>query len=145
MRAFLKLISLILCIAMIGSVLAACHGRGVIKEGELGNEGNNIFGDSGYNNGTGNLADNGVDFDTTVKFDETSDVEITFWAKNDNNATQVEIYKKAIADFEAIYPNIKVRSMTSYSSMKLHSLLNFSMKRLRRVCVVQTTSRSVCI
>ena len=137
MRAFLKLISLILCIAMIGSVLAACHGRGVIKDGELGNEGNNIFGDSGYNNGTGNLADNGVDFDTTVKFDETSDVEITFWAKNDNNATQVEIYKKAIADFEAIYPNIKVnfKPYSDYGLIYQDVITNIQTNTTPNVCI----------
>ena len=34
-------------------------------------------------------------------FDESRDYEITFWAKNDTNATQVSIYKQAIADFES--------------------------------------------
>ena len=41
-------------------------------------------------------------------FDTSRNYEITFWAKNDTNATQVEIYNKAIADFQAIYPNITV-------------------------------------
>ena len=38
-------------------------------------------------------------------FDETREYEITFWAKND---TQTMIYEKTIADFEKLYPNIKV-------------------------------------
>ncbi len=35
--------------------------------------------------------------------------ELTFWAKSDSNATQTGIYRKAIADFEALYPNIKIK------------------------------------
>ncbi len=35
--------------------------------------------------------------------------ELTFWAKSDSNATQTGIYRQAIADFEALYPNIKVK------------------------------------
>ena len=42
-------------------------------------------------------------------FDTSRDYEITFWAKNENNPTQQSIYRKAVADFEAIYPNIKVK------------------------------------
>lgn len=42
-------------------------------------------------------------------FDETENYEISFWAKNDTNKVQTEIYKKAISDFEALYPNIKVK------------------------------------
>ena len=49
-------------------------------------------------------------------FDTSRDYEITFWAKNDTNITQVEIYEQAIADFEALYSNIKVnrRLYTDY-------------------------------
>ena len=36
-------------------------------------------------------------------FDTTQNYEISFWAKNDTNLTQVNIYKQAIADFEALY------------------------------------------
>lgn len=42
-------------------------------------------------------------------FDTSREYEITFWAKNENNPTQQSIYKKAVADFEALYPNIKVK------------------------------------
>lgn len=50
------------------------------------------------------------------EFDTSRDYEITFWAKNDTNKTQTEIYKKAISDFEALYPNITVdlRLYTDY-------------------------------
>ncbi len=48
-------------------------------------------------------------FQIPESFDTSRQFEITFWAKNDTNLTQVGIYKKAIADFEALYPNIKVK------------------------------------
>ena len=41
-------------------------------------------------------------------FDTSRNYEITFWAKNDTNKRQTDIYKKAIEDFENIYPNITV-------------------------------------
>ena len=41
-------------------------------------------------------------------FDTQRKHEITFWAKNDTNVTQTRIYEQAIADFEALYPNVKV-------------------------------------
>lgn len=42
-------------------------------------------------------------------FDENTPVEITFWAKNDTNKNQTDVYKKAIEDFEKLYPNITVK------------------------------------
>ncbi len=41
--------------------------------------------------------------------DSAKTYEVTFWAKSDNNATQTGIYRKAIEDFEALYPNIKIK------------------------------------
>ena len=38
-------------------------------------------------------------FQIPENFDETQKYEFSFWAKNDTYLTQVEIYKKAIADF----------------------------------------------
>ena len=46
------------------------------------------------------------DFVVPDSFDESKTYEITFWAKNDSNKTQVQIYKDTIASFEKIYPNI---------------------------------------
>ena len=55
-------------------------------------------------------------FAVPEEFDETRNYEITFWAKNDTNKTQVDIYDKAVADFEKLYPNIHVtvRYYTDY-------------------------------
>ena len=47
-------------------------------------------------------------FEIPEEFDTSKQYELTFWAKNDTNLTQVAIYKKAVADFEALYPNVKV-------------------------------------
>ena len=58
-------------------------------------------------------------FEIPEAFDTSRDYEITFWAKNDTNLTQVAIYEQAIADFEALYPNIKVnlRLYTDYGQI----------------------------
>ena len=53
------------------------------------------------------------------EFDTSRRYEVTFWAKNDTNMAQVNIYKQAIADFEALYPNITVnlRLYTDYGKI----------------------------
>ena len=48
-------------------------------------------------------------------FDSSRQYEITFWAKNENNETQQNIYRQAIVDFNKIYPNIKV-NLVLYSN-----------------------------
>ena len=53
-----------------------------------------------------------VAFRVPMEFDESKEYDISFWAKNDTNITQVNIYKKAIADFEELYPNIHVTLKT---------------------------------
>lgn len=47
-------------------------------------------------------------FTVPETLDESNKIEISFWAKNDTNKNQTEVYKKAIKDFEELYPNIKV-------------------------------------
>ena len=56
----------------------------------------------------------GRDFKMPETFDESREYEIVFWAKNDTNQTQTQIYEKCVSDFEAPYPNIHV-------SMKLYN------------------------
>lgn len=57
--------------------------------------------------------------DEDFVFDETREYNISFWAKNDSNASQVAIYEKAISDFEELYPNIHVslRNFSSYPDL----------------------------
>jgi len=70
-------------------------------------------------------------------FDTEKQHEITFWAKNDTNITQVEIYNKAISDFEALYPNIKVklRLYTDYGRLYNDVITNISTDTTPNVCI----------
>ena len=70
-------------------------------------------------------------------FDTTREHEITFWAKNDTNKTQTDIYRKAIADFEALYPNISVnlRLYTDYGRIYNDVITNISTNTTPNVCI----------
>ncbi len=70
-------------------------------------------------------------------FDESRDYEITFWAKNDTNATQVSIYKQAIGDFESLYPNITVnlRLYTDYGRIYNDVITNIATGTTPNVCI----------
>ena len=76
-------------------------------------------------------------FQIPDKFDESRDYEITFWAKNDTNKTQVKIYEQAVADFEALYPNIHVtiRFYTDYSKIYNDVITNISTNTTPNVCI----------
>ena len=70
-------------------------------------------------------------------FDSSRDYEISFWAKNDTNKTQTEIYQKAIADFEALYPNIRVtvRFYTDYGKIYNDVITNIPTGTTPNVCI----------
>ena len=70
-------------------------------------------------------------------FDEIKQYEITFWAKNDTNINQVNVYKKAIKDFEEIYPNITVslKLYTDYSRIYNDVITNISTDTTPNVCI----------
>ena len=76
-------------------------------------------------------------FDIPEEFDTSRNYEITFWAKNDTNLTQVQIYKDAIAGFEALYPNIKVnlRLYTDYSRIYNDVITNIATSTTPNVCI----------
>lgn len=103
-----KLIALSLAALMILPVLAGCHGS----------SGRAVF-------------------EVPKEFDETRIYEISFWSKNDNNQTQREIYKKAIEDFEKIYPNIKVnlKPYTDYGSIYNDVITNIATNTTPNVCI----------
>ena len=71
------------------------------------------------------------EFDTEAKY------EITFWAKNDTNKAQVNVYQKAISEFEQLYPNIKVtlRLYTDYSRIYNDVITNISTNTTPNVCI----------
>jgi len=70
-------------------------------------------------------------------FDYSAEYEITFWAKNDTNKTQTDIYEKAIRDFEALYPNVKVnlRLYTDYGRIYNDVITNISTNTTPNVCI----------
>ena len=76
-------------------------------------------------------------FEIPDSFDAERQYEISFWAKNDTNMTQVEIYKKAIADFEALYPNITVnlRLYTDYGKIYNDVITNIATDTTPNVCI----------
>lgn len=76
-------------------------------------------------------------FEIPEEFDLTRDYEITFWAKNDTNKTQTEIYEKAISDFEDAYPNITVnlRLYTDYGRIYNDVITNIATGTTPNVCI----------
>ena len=76
-------------------------------------------------------------FEMPETFDTSRTYEISFWAKNDTNKTQVGIYQKAIEDFMTLYPNITVnlRLYTDYSHIYNDVITNISTKTTPNVCI----------
>ena len=103
-----KAIALVLCLACILSLFSGCHGA---KERTA--------------------------FAVPEQFDTSKTYEISFWAKNDTNMVQVNTYKKAIADFEALYPNIKVtlKHYTDYGRIYQDVITNIATDTTPHVCI----------
>ena len=105
---FRKIASLVLCLVCMLGFFSGCHG-----------------------------AKERVAFEVPEEFDTSKTYEITFWAKNDTNVVQVNTYKKAIADFEALYPNIKVtlKSYTNYGDLYQDVITNIATDTAPNVCI----------
>ena len=87
---------------------------------------------------TGCHGSRGLDaFEIPETFDTSREYEITFWAKNDTNLTQVGIYEQAIRDFEELYPNISVqlRLYTDYNRIYNDVITNISTNTTPNVCI----------
>ena len=76
-------------------------------------------------------------FEVPESFDTTKTHEITFWAKNDTNLAQVEVYEGAIADFQKLYPNVTVnlRLYTDYGRLYDDVLKNIGANTPPNVCI----------
>lgn len=76
-------------------------------------------------------------FEVPEKFDNSRDYEITFWAKNDSNISQVEVYKDAISKFGVIYPNIHItlKLYTDYTKIYNDVITNISTNTTPNVCI----------
>ena len=108
MRAGKKIIAWLLLVTVCVTALVGCHGSRDVNVFEIPEE-----------------------------FDTSREYEITFWAKNDTNLTQVAIYEKTIADFEALYPNIKVilRLYTDYGRIYQDVITNIATGTTPNVCI----------
>ncbi len=87
---------------------------------------------------TGCHGSRGIDaFELPEEWDSSKNYEITFWAKNDTNKTQTAIYEKAIADFQALYPNVKVnmRLYTDYGKIYNDVITNIATNTTPNVCI----------
>ena len=71
------------------------------------------------------------------RFDTGRQYEITFWAKNDTNMTQVNIYKAAIEGFQKAYPNVTVnlRLYTDYGRIYNDVITNIATQTTPNVCI----------
>ena len=76
-------------------------------------------------------------FEMPDGLDPDKEYTITFWAKNDTNKAQTNIYSKAISDFEALYPNIKVdmRLYTDYGRIYNDVITNIATQTTPNVCI----------
>ena len=76
-------------------------------------------------------------FEVSSEFDTNKQYEIVFWAKNEKNIKQTKVYQDAIAEFEKLYPNIKV-TMKLYSDYKIiyrDVITNISTQTTPNVCI----------
>lgn len=76
-------------------------------------------------------------FQMPEQFDPGQNYEITFWAKNDTNKTQANIYQAAIDGFQKLYPNIHVtlRLYTDYGKIYNDVITNISTNTTPNVCI----------
>ena len=87
---------------------------------------------------TGCHGSRGLDaFQVPETFDTSREYEITFWAKNDTNKAQTDVYEKAISDFQELYPNITVnlRLYTDYGRIYNDVITNISTNTTPNVCI----------
>lgn len=79
----------------------------------------------------------GSAFSVPDHFDGGTPVEITFWAKNDTNRSQVAVYQQAIDGFQKLYPNVTVnmRLYTDYGRIYNDVITNISTGTTPNVCI----------
>lgn len=76
-------------------------------------------------------------FEIPESFDDSAKIEINFWAKNDTNKSQTNVYEKAIEDFEKLYPNVSVniKLYTDYGRIYNDVITNISTDTTPNVCI----------
>ena len=76
-------------------------------------------------------------YEVPEEFDTSKPIEITFWAKNDTNKNQVDVYQKAIKGFSDLYPNVTVniRLYTDYGRIYNDVITNIATNTTPNVCI----------
>ena len=76
-------------------------------------------------------------FSVPDTFDESENITVTFWAKNDTNKNQTAVYERAATEFEKLYPNIDVniRLYTDYGKIYNDVITNISTNTTPNVCI----------
>lgn len=69
--------------------------------------------------------------------DPNKEYNITFWAKNDSNYDQQAVYRKAVEDFQRLYPNIKVKLKlySNYEDIDRDVKINIASGDTPNVCI----------
>ena len=108
MKMLRKVIILSLLVLLFAALLTSCHGKKETQSTSV-----------------------------PTDFDVSKNYEITFWAKNENNATQRGVYDAAIEKFEEIYPNITVtiKNYTSYDDIYNDVITNIQTSTTPNVCI----------
>ena len=109
MKISAKILSFIICIAVIISAFAGCHGRKQPID----------------------------EFKIDAEFNENESIEISFWAKNDTNNVQKAIYNQAVEEFTKLYPNVKIniKFYTDYGTIYNDVITNISTNTTPNVCI----------
>lgn len=76
-------------------------------------------------------------FETPESFNDTKQIELSFWAKNDTNQSQTEVYEKAVSEFSKYYPNVKVnlKLYNDYTKIYNDVITNISTDTTPNVCI----------
>ena len=71
------------------------------------------------------------------QFDESRNIHLVFWAKNDTNKVQTAVYRKAIDDFQTMYPNvtIDIRLYADYARIYQDVITNISTDTTPNICI----------
>lgn len=104
------IVKVLLCLLMVASIgmFFGCHGAKVTNE-----------------------------FVIPEEFDLTKEYNITFWAKNDSNKVQKQIYTDTVRRFEEYYPNIHVTIQNYSDYVKIYNdvINNLVTKTTPNVCI----------
>ena len=123
MKTLKRPLALLLLLLMLLS-LAACHGRLASEAEEPAESGEETPADEGPS-------------PVPEAFDESKKIELVFWAKNDTNKTQINIYEAARTGFEKLYPNVsvKIRYYTDYGRIYNDVITNINTHTTPNICI----------